>query len=185
LSNPLILADPPWDFKIFDESGMQRTPGAQYPCMETAEIAALSVPAADDCVLFLWTTAPHLLQALDVMDVMKARGFEYRTNLVWTKDKIGLGFWFKNQHEHLLVGVRGDIPAPLPSCRPASVIEAVRREHSRKPDEVYELIERMYPELPKIELFARNSRPGWDAWGNQAPDDDLSIPTFLRREAAP
>jgi len=86
---------------------------------------------------------------------------------------------------------RGDPPTPKEGDRPPSIINAVRREHSRKPDETYGLIERMYPELPKIELFARHARPGWAAWGNQAPaddglniPDDLSIPPSLRRVAS-
>ena len=74
----------------------------------------------------------------------------------------------RGQHELLLIAIRGDIPCPLPANRPPSVIGAPRREHSRKPDEAYELIERMYPELPKIELFARGQREGWDVRGNQA-----------------
>jgi MT-A70 len=80
---------------------------------------------------------------------------------------IGLGNYVRQQHEHLLIARRGDFPCSQPANRPSSVIEAPRREHSRKPDEVYEIIERMYPELPKIELFARKTRPGWDAWGNE------------------
>src|SRR6516165_10042915 len=116
---------------------------------------------------------------------MEAWGFKYVSNFIWTKDKIGNGFWNRNQHEHLLIGRRGNFPVPKPADRPSSVIHAPRREHSRKPDEVYALIERMYPDLPKIELFARPGRPGWDAWGNQAQagPDDLSIPLRLRRVA--
>jgi ParB-like chromosome segregation protein Spo0J len=87
--------------------------------------------------------------------------------IVWVKDKIGLGYFVRNQHELLLVATRGDMPSPSPGNRPPSVITAPRREHSRKPDEAYELIERMYPELPKLELFARQQRPGWAAWGNE------------------
>src|SRR5262249_54878479 len=94
-------------------------------------------------------------------------GFEYKTHVVWVKDWIGVGFWVHNQHEILLVAARGDMPTPAPANRPPSVIIAPRREHSRKPDEAYVLIERMYPDLPKIELFARQTRPGWAAWGNQ------------------
>jgi hypothetical protein len=129
--------------------------------------------------LFMWTTVPHLRESFDVL---VAWGFEYKTNIVWVKDKIGLGYFVRNQHELLLVATRGDMPLPSPGNRPPSVITAPRREHSRKPDEAYELIERMYPELPKIELFARHARPGWAAWGNEvetAPDD--GIPDFLRR----
>jgi N6-adenosine-specific RNA methylase IME4 len=99
--------------------------------------------------------------------VLVAWGFEYKTNIVWVKDKIGLGYFVRNQHELLLVATRGDMPSPSPANRPPSVITARRREHSRKPDEAYALIERIYPELPKIELFARQTRPGWAAWGNE------------------
>src|SRR5215471_15309077 len=112
-------------------------------------------------------------------------GFAYKSNVVWVKDKIGLGYLVRNQHELLLIATRGDIPTPLPAQRPASVINAPRREHSRKPDEACALIERMYPNLPKIELFARNAREGWAAWGNQAPaannDAALSPPQTCRR----
>jgi N6-adenosine-specific RNA methylase IME4 len=76
----------------------------------------------------------------------------------------------RNQHELLLIGRRGEMPVPLPANRPPSVIQAPRREHSQKPDEAYEVIERMYPGLPKIELFARNIRPGWMQWGNEVAE---------------
>jgi hypothetical protein len=97
----------------------------------------------------------------------------------------GRNRWVRNQHELLLIAKRGNPPTPLPESRSSSVISARRREHSRKPDEVYELIERMYPKLPKIELFARHERAGWAQWGNQAQADpnDLSIPERLRRVA--
>jgi N6-adenosine-specific RNA methylase IME4 len=105
---------------------------------------------------------------LDALSVMQAWGFDYVSNFVWVKDRVGTGFWLRNQHEHLLIGKRGDIPAPQRSSAPPSIISAPHREHSRKPDEAYLLIERMYPELPKIELFARGCREGWSAWGNEA-----------------
>jgi N6-adenosine-specific RNA methylase IME4/ParB-like chromosome segregation protein Spo0J len=164
---PVILADPPWYFKVYDSvsvtAGTART---HYPCMQTEDICAMPVSelATDDAVLFLWTTAPHLQESFRVIEEW---GFQYATNIVWVKDKTGLGYWVKNQHELLLIATRGNIPSPAPSRRPASVINAPRREHSRKPDEAYALIERMYPTLPKIELFARQTRPGWAAWGNE------------------
>jgi N6-adenosine-specific RNA methylase IME4 len=99
--------------------------------------------------------------------VLEAWGFEYKSNAVWVKDKLGLGYYVRNRHELLLIATRGDFRCPQPANRPSSVIEAPRREHSRKPDETYEIIERMYPELPKIELFARQERPGWRQWGNE------------------
>jgi N6-adenosine-specific RNA methylase IME4 len=164
----VIYADPPWHFEVYnEESGIERAAGNHYPTMSLDEICGLPIPnlATPDAALFMWTTAPHLRESFDVL---VAWGFEYKTNIVWVKDKIGLGYFVRNQHELLLVATRGEIPCPLPANRPSSVIEAPRREHSRKPDEAYALIEQMYPELPKIELFARQARPGWVAWGNEA-----------------
>jgi N6-adenosine-specific RNA methylase IME4/ParB-like chromosome segregation protein Spo0J len=165
---PLIYADPPWDYRLYNETtGSSRAAAEHYPTMKLDEICALPVfhLAADNAILFLWTTAPHLQESFQVLG---AWGFEYKTGVVWAKDVIGLGHFVRGQHEHLLIATRGDFPCPLPANRPASVISAPRREHSRKPDEAYELIERMYPELPKIELFARQRRSGWEAWGNEA-----------------
>ena len=185
---PVIYADPPWHFEVYnEESGIERAGGNHYPTMPLDEIRALPVSelATDVAALFLWTTAPHLEEALQVI---AAWGFTYKTNIAWVKDKIGLGYLVRNQHELLLVATRGDIPTPPPSQRPPSVINAPRREHSRKPDEAYALVERMYPELPKIELFARATRKGWTVWGNQAAvsphdnSDGLDIPECLRRE---
>jgi N6-adenosine-specific RNA methylase IME4 len=173
---PIILADPPWKFDVYDaESGLARAAAAHYPTMAIEDICKLPIAelATRDAVLFLWSTAPHLQKAFQVL---AAWGFEYRTNIVWVKDRSGLGYWVRNQHELLLIARRGDMPAPLPGDRPASVIDAARREHSQKPDEAYEIIERMYPELPKIELFARSARNGWAAWGNQAPNPAEAMP---------
>jgi N6-adenosine-specific RNA methylase IME4 len=188
---PVIYADPPWAFDVYDaESGLDRCAAAHYPTLELEEICALPVAdlATPDAVLFLWSTCPHLKKALQVLD---AWGFEYRTNIVWVKNQPGLGYWVRNQHELLLIGARGDMRSPAEDARPPSVITAPKREHSHKPDEAYALIERMYPDLPRIELFARGeARPGWVVWGNEAPapappDDGLDLPALLRREPAP
>ena len=163
----VIYADPPWHFEVYnEESGIEHAAANHYSTMSLDEIRALPIPslASPDAALFMWTTVPHLRESFQVLD---AWGFEYKTNIVWVKDKIGLGYFVRNQHELLLVATRGDMPSPSPANRPPSVISAPRREHSRKPDEAYDLIERMYPELPKIELFARHARPGWAAWGNE------------------
>ena len=166
---PVLLADPPWHFEVYNEiSGVERAAGNHYPTMSTQAIGALQVSAlaTDDAVLFLWSTSPHLQEAFQVITEW---GFVYKTNIVWLKDGLGLGYYVRNQHELLLIATRGNIPCPTPSRRPPSVFEAARGRHSEKPVEAYQLIERMYPELPKIELFARNSRDGWAMWGNQAP----------------
>jgi N6-adenosine-specific RNA methylase IME4 len=112
----------------------------------------------------MWTTNGHLEEAFKVI---RAWGFTYKTNAVWAKDKIGLGYYFRTKHETLLLATKGNINAPKPADRPPSVIEAPRRRHSQKPNEVYEAIEQMYPDLSKLELFARNTRPGWFSWGNE------------------
>jgi N6-adenosine-specific RNA methylase IME4 len=134
--------------------------------MSPAEIRALPVAdlAAESCVLFLWTTAPCLEQAIEVI---RAWGFEYKTGLVWDKEIIGMGHWVRGQHEHLLVASKGSPPLPPTESVPASVFRERRREHSRKPKASYRIIESMYPALRKIELFARQTRPGWDVWGNE------------------
>ena len=164
---PIIYADPPWAFEVYDaNSGLTHAAEAHYPTMSSERICKLGVAdiATPDAALFLWTTAPHLETAFDVI---RAWGFDYRTNIIWVKQSAGLGYWVRNQHELLLIAARGQMPSPLPAHRPPSVITAPRREHSRKPDETYKLIEAMYPELPRIELFARQTRPGWAAWGNE------------------
>jgi N6-adenosine-specific RNA methylase IME4 len=164
---PVLYADPPWDYKLYSETtGSARAAAEHYPTMKLSEICALPVAnlATDDAILFMWTTAPHLQEAFEVL---AAWGFEYKTNAVWVKHAQGLGFFVRGQHELLLIATCGDMPCPLPANRPPSVIQAPRREHSQKPDEAYDLIERMYPGMPKIELFARDTRSGWSAWGNQ------------------
>jgi N6-adenosine-specific RNA methylase IME4 len=161
----VILADPPWRFEPYSrDTGMDRAADNHYPTMTLKTIKALPVPAAEDCVLFLWATAPMLLEALDLM---RAWGFDYKSNFVWIKDRVGTGYWNRNRHELLLVGTRGDIPAPAPGDQYDSVIEAPRRKHSVKPFAVHEMIEEMFPSLPKLEMFARESFDGWDSWGNE------------------
>lgn len=161
---PLILADPPWryDYSISESRKIEN----QYPTMTLDDICTLPVQnvTGDDCVLFLWATSPKLQEAMEVID---AWGFTYKTCAVWDKGKIGMGYYFRQQHELLLVAAKGNLPVPLPEDRVSSVISAPRGKHSEKPVEVYEIIERMYPDLPKLELFSRKEREGWKAWGNQ------------------
>jgi N6-adenosine-specific RNA methylase IME4/ParB-like chromosome segregation protein Spo0J len=167
----VIYADPPWRFEPYSRlTGMDRAPDNHYPAMSLDGIKAVDVAsiAAPDCALFLWATAPMLLQALEVMS---AWGFTYKTHLVWTKDRSGTGYWARNKHELMLIGVKGDIPAPAPGAQWDSVIEASVGAHSAKPAVFAKMIEQLYPTLPKIELFARGkARPGWTVYGNEAED---------------
>lgn len=164
---PVIYADPPWRYEHPPMGDTGRSIENHYPTMTLEEICALPVLdiAAENAVLLLWATAPKLAECMTVMD---AWGFEYRTCMAWVKDKIGMGYYVRNKHELLLIARRGALPVPLPSARPSSVVEAPRNAHSAKPHEFYDLIEQMYPDHPKVELFCRTPRKGWTAWGNQA-----------------
>ncbi|MCB1885647.1 MAG: hypothetical protein KDG89_16915 [Geminicoccaceae bacterium] len=168
---PVVYADPPWRFRTYSAKGQGRSPDAHYPCMDLDAIKALPVSswAAPDAVLLLWATDPLLPQALDVI---AAWGFTYKTvGFYWAKLNgdggpfKGLGFWTRANPEPCLLATRG---RPKRRARDVDkLVMAPRREHSRKPDEVQDRIERLL-EGPYLELFARASRPGWDAWGLEA-----------------
>jgi N6-adenosine-specific RNA methylase IME4 len=167
----VILADPPWRFEPYSrETGLDRAADNHYATAATAEIAALPVVdiAADDCVLFLWATMPMLD---DAIQVMKAWGFKYRTGQAWDKVHIGSGYWFRNRHELLLLGTKGNPPCPAMGDQFPSVFTIARKEHSAKPDAFLDMIEQYFPTLPKIELYRRGPpRSGWDAWGAEAQE---------------
>ena len=131
----IIYADPPWRYD-------HGTPGREienhYPTMTDEEICALDVPVAKDAILYLWATAPRLESGLDVM---KAWGFKYKSQAVWDKVVMGMGFWFRGQHEILMVGVRGKVHPPKQADRVSSVIRVKRGRHSSKPDQVRAMIE--------------------------------------------
>jgi len=160
----ILLADCAWRFLSGDSD---RSIENHYPTMTIAELCAMRVIdiAAPNAMLAFWATNPHLRLAFDVIE---AWGFEYKSCFTWPKDKMGLGYWNRSQHETLLICTRGDFPAPLPQHRISSVIAAPRGRHSEKPACVAEWIERAWPTLSKIELFCRDPRPGWAVWGNQA-----------------
>jgi N6-adenosine-specific RNA methylase IME4 len=104
----------------------------------------------------------------EALSVMAAWGFTYRSHCVWVKEHVGIGYWLRNRHELLLVGTRGSVPAPAPGTQYRSVIEARVGEHSAKPAAFAEMIEELFPNVPRVELFARAPRFGWDVWGNEA-----------------
>lgn len=158
----VIYADPPWKYDFSETTS--REIESKYPTMTVEQIASMEIPSAENAVLFLWATAPKLLEALEII---KAWGFSYRTNAVWDKEIIGMGYWFRGQHEFLLVGTKGNVSPPEQSARVSSVIRQKRSEHSKKPGITYEIIEKMFPNQKRIELFARNEREGWESWGNE------------------
>lgn len=155
----VVYADPPWDYLNETSIG--------YPTMTLEDICTMPVNqiAAEDAVLFLWCSASLMREALAVID---AWGFNYKTQAVWNKGTGGQGCYFRLQHEVLMLATRGNVPEVPPTARPTSVFSFPRREHSRKPDYGYELIEQMYPELNKIELFCRGEgRKNWHGFGNE------------------
>ena len=158
----IFYADPPWRYEF--SKSERGDPEEHYPTMSVEEICELKLklPTADTAVLFLWATAPKLQEALEVI---QSWGFEYRTHMIWVKDKWGTGHYIRGQHELLLIGRKGDVWVPEEGDRPSSVFRAKRTEHSKKPGRVYEIIEKMYPGQKYLELFARNEREGWTPWG--------------------
>jgi len=173
-----ILADPPWQFtnktgKIAPEHKRL----SRYGTMKLDEIKALPVQeiAAPTSHLYLWCPNAMLLEGLAVM---KAWGFNYKSNIVWHKirkdggsDGRGVGFYFRNVTELILFGVRGKNARTLaPARRQVNLLGTRKREHSRKPDEQYDIIEACSPG-PFVELFARGTRKNWTSWGNQADGD--------------
>ena len=165
----LIYIDPPWRYS-FSRSSSRRIEN-QYPTMTMNDIASLRVPANKNCVMYMWATAPKLLEALHVM---KSWGFEYKTHAVWDKRRIGMGYWFRGCHELLLVGVKGSMSPPAQCARRSSIFKKVRSVHSKKPELVRRYLESAHPDLSKVEMFARSKVDGWDSWGNEI-DSDVEI----------
>ena len=162
---PVIYADPPWRYEHVETES--RAIENHYPTMQLDDICNMDISqiSTDDSVLFMWATSPKLEEALRVIN---AWGFSYVTCAVWDKEKIGMGYYFRQQHELLLVAKKGNIPVPIPAARVKSVLSYKRGEHSSKPEEFYSIIEDMYPEYKKLELFCRSPRVGWSVWGNQS-----------------
>ena len=172
----VVLEDFEWDDETWSAAGRGKHAENHYEVSTDAHTPEEIVErtkdrfecAADDCTLFMWTTVPH--QAIAI-DVLRLRGFTYKTAIAWDKEVAGTGRWVMNQHEVLLIGTRGKVPAPAPGTLWPSVIRERKREHSRKPEASYRLIESYFPAVPKIELNCRGvPRLGWNGWGNQVED---------------
>ena len=160
----VIYADPPWDYSF----KFRGNPENHYPTMKTDDICKLEIPSSPNAMLFLWATNPKLEEALQVIS---AWGFEYKTNIVWVKDRIGTGHYVRGLHELLLICKKGSMPTPQEETRIPSVLYSPTREHSKKPDEVYGIIESMYPNRKYLELFARNEKENWTSWGNEVENN--------------
>jgi N6-adenosine-specific RNA methylase IME4 len=173
-----VVADPPWQFK--NRTGKvapEHRRLNRYGTMTLPEICALPVSevAASAAHLYLWVPNALLPEGLEVL---RAWGFQYKSNIVWHKirkdggsDGRGVGFYFRNVTEIVLFGVRGKNARTLaPGRSQVNLLATRKREHSRKPDEIFDIIEACSPG-PRLELFARGKRPGWTSWGNQADEN--------------
>lgn len=166
----VVCADPPWLFSLRSEKGEGKAPQAHYACMDIGAIKALPVGdlASRDCWLFLWTSAPLLDQAFDVL---RAWSFSYVSRTTWRKTtvngkvRVGPGYVVRSMSEDVLIGKIG-----APSCAKAlpSLFDGLAREHSRKPDEFFRLVEGFAPDAARLDLFSRESRAGWSNWGDEA-----------------
>lgn len=172
----VILSDFEWKYVVYsEETGRDRSPDNHYPCSDIETLKARDVGslAADDSMYFGWVPAPFLKLAMELMEV---HGFQYVTHIVWIKERPGeargTAYWFSGEHEIVLVGKRGNPPAPTPGTQFPSYFIAPVGEHSVKPDNVHEIAEAYFPNFQKIELNARRKRPGWDVWGNEAEEDE-------------
>jgi len=177
----IIYADPPWSYRDKRDKHPRLCGGASahYPTMSIQDIKNLPVKdlADENAILFLWATFPNLQEALDVI---KAWGFTYKTlGFSWIKTNknngkpfFGIGYYTKSNCEVCLIGVKGKPPKVSNSV--SSVVIAPREQHSKKPDIVRDKIVELCGDLPRIELFARQSTPGWDVWGNEV-DCDIDL----------
>lgn len=161
----VVYADPPWEYNDSQGLGFGKAE-EHYPTMAVEDICALPVKdhLLEDAVLFMWATAPLLPECLPVLT---AWGFEYKTHMVWDKARHNVGHYLSNQHELLLIGVRGSCTPDRPVPAIPSVQRIERGGHSQKPEEFYAIVERLY-DGPYLEMFARSQRHGWSVYGNQA-----------------
>jgi N6-adenosine-specific RNA methylase IME4 len=169
LSYEVIVCDPPWRFRTWSETNQAKSASRHYQLMRTEDIAALPVRdlAQKDCLLLLWSTGAMQPQAFDVM---KAWGFTYKSQMMWRKTtpsgkvRMGTGYWTRSMHEPVLIGVLGK---PRKFSAFPSVFDGVAREHSRKPEKFYDLVNKHTFGVRRADLFSRQVRPGFDAWGDE------------------
>lgn len=187
-----ILADPPWRFtNRTGKMAPEHRRLSRYATMELPEIKGLPVAhiTQEPAHLYLWVPNALLPEGLDVM---KSWGFEYKSNIIWHKvrkdggsDGRGVGFYFRNVTELVLFGVRGKSARTLsPGRRQVNLVASQKREHSRKPDEIYDIIEAC-SRGPFIELFARDTRDGWVGWGNQSAEYNITWNTYAHHSRVP
>lgn len=161
----VIYADPPWKYNDDCREGAIQSGGAtrHYPVMSIDELCKLDIPSSENSVLFLWVTSPLLEDSFKIINTW---GFQYKTSFVWDKIKHNMGHYNSVRHEFLLICVKGSFTPQNPKLYD-SVYSEEKKEHSRKPEKFYEIIETLYPNGRYLELFSRNKRTGWTMWGNE------------------
>lgn len=167
----VIYIDPPWTFETYSEEGKKKSPEQHYPTMTLDDIAGLDIHAAPICTMFLWTTVPHLLNA---GEIMQGWGFEYKSAIFWNKVNPGTGYWSRNLIEVLLIGTKGDVPKPTPETQFDQLYTITKKQHSEKPFQIADAIHKLYPTVPKIEMFARkvaDRGDTWFYWGNEIGEE--------------
>jgi len=162
----IIYADPPWRYEHPPMGDTNRSIENHYPTLSIKELQEINIPAETNAAMFMWATAPMLSKACALMAYW---GFSYRTCLCWDKMIIGMGSWARNQHELLLIGIKGKFKAPSVEFRNSSMYHKKRTEHSVKPAFFRTWISEAYPDKSKLEMFARERIEGWDATGNEVP----------------
>lgn len=198
----LIYCDIPRHFNVrSDETGMDRAPENHYRTMTFDDLLNLPIPdiAADDSILVFWSTAASLFDDIEIMaewgfaalrprdefgKLCKENGCalppigegSYRSMQVWDKINIGMGYWFRDRHEFTMIGVRGNAVPPARGTQDESLFSEKKGKHSAKPNRVAEMLQRLWPNTPTIELFARDRRPwtNWTIWGNEAPSEIIA-----------
>ena len=176
-----IVIDPPWPYdtaESYDGAGFRG--GTPYPEESIHELGARTMPAADNTVLWLWTTHRFMH---DAFHLLEAWGFEHKVILTWVKDRMGTGRWLRSRSEFCIMAVRGKPTVDL--TNETTVLEAPMREHSRKPDEFYAMVEKLCVAERRLDYFSREKRPGWEQLGNDPTKfGDAALPTTTPRYAA-
>jgi len=158
----LLLVDPPWKYD-FTETNNRKIEN-QYQTLSVIEMKDHLPETKKDCLMFMWATAPKLKEAFELIDLW---GYSYKTHAIWDKQMIGSGYWFRGQHELLLVATKGNVSPPIVENRVSSVFEEKRTKHSKKPECVYEWIEKAFGDKIKLEMYARERRSGWLSLGDE------------------
>jgi N6-adenosine-specific RNA methylase IME4 len=179
----VIYIDPPWKFIGGGApSGMMKAADNHYPCMNLEALKTLKIPAAPNCAMFMWVTVP--MSGEVAPELTKAWDFKFKSKWYWYKGEGGQGYWAVNTVEELWICTRGKVPCPAPGDQPPQLTKlpelteltyVPRGDHSVKPDIFAEHIERLYPNVPKLEMFSRKKRPGWDVWGNEVSSEPVML----------